>query len=232
MIRRAELGMLIADPNHEALGKAFVNRMWAHFLGRGFVNPVDDFGTHNPPSHPELLEKLSQEFKQSGYSVKTLSRWIMRSRAYQLSSVSTKPNEKDGGSFSQMPLKPMSPEQLFDSLLTATRANRAGSGDENHRKRDAWLGQFLFTFANDESDESTSFQGTIPQALMMMNGELMNNALSGKPGSFLCDVVEQAARQAVAGSVHGGFHLPCSTQPPSLRQGARAGRSVSQFVSG
>ena len=87
VIRRAELGKLIADPNNEVLAKAFVNRMWAHFLGRGFVNPVDDFGPHNPPSHPELLDQLAKEFKESGYDVKKLCRWIMASRAYQLSSV-------------------------------------------------------------------------------------------------------------------------------------------------
>ncbi len=88
MIRRGELGKLIADPNNEMLAKAFVNRMWAHFLGRGFVNPVDDFGPHNEPSHPELLDKLAKEFQDSGYDVKKLCRKIMASRAYQLSSVS------------------------------------------------------------------------------------------------------------------------------------------------
>ncbi len=93
VIRRAELGKLISDPNNEMLGKAFVNRMWAHFLGRGFVNPVDDFGPHNPPSHPELLDKLAEEFKKSGYDVKKLCRWIMASRAYQLSSE----REDEGG---------------------------------------------------------------------------------------------------------------------------------------
>ena len=125
VIRRAELGKLIADPNNEMLGKAFVNRLWAHFLGRGFVNPVDDFGPHNPPSHPELLDKLAEEFKQSGYDVKKLCRWIMASRAYQLSKQEQrKPKGGDNGDglFSQMQLKPMSPKQLFDSLLTATTA--------------------------------------------------------------------------------------------------------------
>ena len=57
-IRRVELGKLIADPKNDDLARAFVNRMWGHFMGRGFVNPVDDFGPHNPPSHPELLDKL------------------------------------------------------------------------------------------------------------------------------------------------------------------------------
>jgi hypothetical protein len=231
VIRRAELGKLIGDPNNEALAKAFVNRMWAHFLGRGFVNPVDDFGTHNPASHPELLEKLAQEFKQSGYSVKTLCRWIMRSRAYQLSSVWTKASDKEEGLFSQMQLKPMSPEQLFDSLLTATKAHRAGSGELDHRKRDAWLNQFLFTFANDESDESTSFQGTIPQALMMMNGELMNEALSGKPGSFLCDVIEQAARQKRSPEAFmvDSIYVAALSRHPSSKEFAQAGQYLGSF---
>ena len=111
------------------LGKAFVNRLWTHFLGRGFVNPIDDFGPHNPPSHPELLAKVAEEFKRNGYDVKKLCRWIRLSRAYQLSSASAKPKgaDKGDGLFSQMQLKPMSPEQLFDSLLTATMAHRTGS---------------------------------------------------------------------------------------------------------
>jgi hypothetical protein len=196
VVRRTELGKLIADPDNQAMAKAFVNRTWAHFLGRGFVEPVDDFGPHNPPSHPELLDQLAKEFKESGYSVKKLCRWITNSRAYQQSSVKAKPTEKEEGLFCKMQLKPMTPEQFFDSLLTATRAHRAGAGDEEHKKRDAWLRQFLFTFANDEADESTNFQGTIPQALMMMNGELMQEALSGKPGSFLGEVCEQAAHNS------------------------------------
>ena len=92
------------------------------------------------------------------------------------------PTRKKGFS-AQMQLKPMTPEQFFDSLLTATRAHRPGAGDDDNKKRDAWLRQFLFTFANDEAEESTNFQGTIPQALMMMNGEMMQEATSGKPGA-------------------------------------------------
>jgi hypothetical protein len=231
VIRRAELGKLIADPNNDALAKAFVNRMWAHFLGRGFVNPVDDFGSHNPPSHPELLDKLAEQFKESGYSVKALCRWIMKSRAYQLTSVKIKPGDKEEGLFSQMQLKPMSPEQLFDSLLTATRANQAGSGDEDHRKRDAWMRQFLFAFANDEAEETSSFQGTIPQALMMMNGELMTDAVSCKPGSFLCDVVEQAPRQKRAPEAYmvDMIYLAALSRHPMAREVSQAREYLSSF---
>lgn len=192
--RRVELGKFIADPNNPDLAKAFVNRMWGHFMGRGFVSPVDDFGAHNPPTHPELLDKLGEEFQKSGYDVKALIRWITASQPYNLSSVQNKSNEKDETLFSHMALKPMTPEQLFDSLLSATAAQRAGGDKGADKKRAAWLNQFVVTFGNDEDTESSTFQGTIPQALMMMNGELMEKATAGLPGSFLADLYERAMR--------------------------------------
>jgi hypothetical protein len=130
-----------------------------------------------------------------------------------------------------MQLKPMTPEQLFDSLLTATMAHRTGSGDEGNRRRDAWLQQFLFIFANDEADESTSFQGTIPQALMMMNGELMREALSGKPGSFLCDVIEQARRQGRSPEAYmvNSIYLAALSRHPSVKELAQAREYLTAF---
>lgn len=193
--RREALGKFIADPKNENFAKAFVNRMWGHFLGRGFVHPVDDFGAHNPPSHPELLDALAKEFQDSGYNIKTLMRWIMNSQAYHLSSVMTKANEKDETLFSHMALKPMTPEQLFDSLLTATAAHKAAGAKNMDQQRNEWLRQFVFAFANDEEGEGTTFNGTIPQALMMMNGPLMEKAVGGKSGSFLDDLKLRAMSQ-------------------------------------
>ncbi len=195
--RRQALGKFITESTNDNFSKAFVNRMWGHFLGRGFVHPLDDFGAHNPPSHPELLDKLGQEFKASKYDIKGLIRWIMNSESYGLTSSSTKSNEKDETLFSHMSLKPFSPEQLFDSLIVATAAHKAGGGGDNETKRNEWMRQFQFAFANDEGEEGSSFQGTIPQALMMMNGPLMEQAVGGKPGSFLADLLQSAQQ-------HGG----------------------------
>ncbi len=234
--RRAELGKLIGDPDNASMAKAFVNRTWAHFLGRGFVEPVDDFGPHNPPSHPELLEQLAKSFKDSGYSVKKLCRLIANSRAYQLSSVKesgrgrSRSSDKEDGLFAAMQLKPMTPEQFFDSLLTATRAHRPGSGDGDNKKRDAWLRQFLFTFANDEAEESTNFQGTIPQALMMMNGELMQEATSGKPGSFLGDVCVQASQsRSPEGFMVDSIYLAALSRHPSKGEVDQAAHYLGNF---
>ena len=218
--RREALGKFITDTNTDTMAKAYVNRMWGHFFGRGFVNPVDDFGTHNPATHPELLDKLAQSFKESGYDTKALVRWIMNSDAYNLSSVSIKENEKDETLFSHMNLKPFTPEQLFDSLIVATAAHKtSGDVEDNSRRRDQWLRQFVIAFANDEGEESLNFQGTIPQALMMMNGELMEKATGGKPGSFLHDLFEQAQLKGSAENyIIGNIYLAALSRNPTARE--------------
>jgi hypothetical protein len=228
--RRVELGRMIADPKNDKLARAFVNRMWGHFMGRGIVHPVDDFGPHNPPSHPELLDRLAAEFRASGYDVKALIRWITSSRPYHLSSVVNKSNDKDETQFSHMTLKPLTPEQLFDSLLTATSAHKAGGEGDAGKRREAWLRQFIFAFANDEGDEGSSFQGTIPQALMMMNGELMERATGGKPGSFLADTLDQARRSAnPVGYMVNHLYLAALSRAPTRGEVRQASHYLETF---
>lgn len=85
----------------------------------------------------------------------------------------------------------MSVEQLYDSLIIATNAHKSGqsSWDDAEKKRQQWMQQFVLAFGTDENDEATTFDGTIPQALMMMNGELVQSALSANKGSLLGDVL-------------------------------------------
>ncbi|MDB5349786.1 MAG: Protein of unknown function (DUF1553)/Protein of unknown function [Planctomycetota bacterium] len=192
--RREVLGKFITEKDQKQLARAFVNRVWGRLFGRGIVHTVDDFGDHNKPSHPELLEKMAEDFIASKFDVKNLYRTIMASQAYQLTSAMLKENEKDETLFSHQSLKPMTPEQLFDSLLTATSAHKAAGGNFD-QIRNQWLGQFTVTFANDEEGENSNFQGTIPQALMMMNGDLMSKATGGKAGSFLHDTLDKSRAQ-------------------------------------
>ena len=195
--RRAELGKLIvADEDHQ-VAKAFVNRMWGHYFGYGFTRPVDDMGPHNPASHPELLDYLADQFAKGRYDVKRLMRWIANSDAYQLTSRYTAGNEFDNPGagetplFSHMYVKRMSAEQLYDSLIIATEAHKSGrsSWEQAEEQRQKWLQQFVVAFGTDEGDEATTFNGTIPQALMMMNGELVRNATDAENGSFLHTVL-------------------------------------------
>jgi hypothetical protein len=188
--RRAELGKLItASP---FMDKTMANRMWAHFLGYGFTKPIDDLGPHNAPSHPALLEYLGEEFRKNSFDVKELIRWITLSEAYSLSSKVTAQNKADDPLLGESPkfthfyLRGMQAEELYESLLVATQAHKSkGTYEEQEKQKSDWLQQFTLAFGTDEGDEATTFNGTIPQALMMMNGDLVKKAINPDKGSFV-----------------------------------------------
>jgi len=194
--RRKEFGkLLVANDDGETpiIAKAFVNRMWAHFFGYGFTRPVDDMGPHNAASHPAVLDRLSSEFVSSGYDVKKLIGRIANCSAYSLTSKFCDDNMVDNPAAGEVPLfshvyvKSMQAEQLYDSLIVASNAHKSGKGgwDEQEQQRNRWMQQFIVAFDNDENDEGTTFNGTIPQALMMMNSDLIDKAVSVERGSFL-----------------------------------------------
>jgi len=193
---REELANYIVDPDKPFLAETQVNRVWGNLFGYGFTKPVDDMGPHNPASHPELLEYLARQFREARYDNKRLIRWITASVAYNLTSRFNDGNFDDNPAAGEMPvfshmyLKQFRAEQLYDSLLIATAADQANrTSEQAENQRATWLRQFVQTFGTDENDESTSFNGTIPQALLLMNGQLMNNALGGGDGSFLRKIV-------------------------------------------
>ena len=195
--RRERLAKLMTQGDQPWIAKAMVNRTWSHFFGYGFTNPVDDMGPHKAPSHPELLDRLAAEFVKARYDVKQLVRWIANSEAYNLTSQFGRDNELDNPAagevplFSHMYVKTMSPEQLYDSLIIATEAHKAGrsSWAEADKKKQQWMQQFVVAFDTDEADEATTFNGTIPQALLMMNSELVKDAISSDKGTYLGSVL-------------------------------------------
>lgn len=193
--RRLELGkLMLASPY---LDKMMVNRFWSHFLGHGFTKPVDDLGPHNAPSHPDLLEYLAKEVRGNSHDVKQLIRWIVLSRPYQLSARHTAANEVDdpmvgeAPKFSHFYLRQMTAEQLYQSLVTSSGATAAGSYERQEQERRRWLQQFVVAFGTDEGDEATTFNGSIPQALMLFNGELTRQAISDEDGGFIKRVIAE-----------------------------------------
>ena len=196
--RREELAKLILASRE--FDRAIVNRMWAHFLGFGFTKPIDDIGPHNPPSHPELLDQLGKSFRDGGFDLKKLMRWIVLSEPYSLSSQITGRNEDDDPAlgakpmFSRFYLRQMEAEQLYESLIVATAADNTYSRAQSAEMKERWLGQFSSAFGTDENDESTTFNGSIPQALALMNGELVRRATGNQPGSMLAKVATDPKR--------------------------------------
>ncbi|MEL6111075.1 MAG: DUF1549 domain-containing protein, partial [Planctomycetota bacterium] len=187
--RRQELGRLMLAS--EAMDLMAVNRYWSMFLGYGFTKPIDDMGPHRNATHPELLKSLAAEFRGSSYNLKDLITWITLSKPYSLASVLSSKNQIDDPSIGETPkfsrfyLRQMSAEQLYQSLVSASGGTSRGTYEQQERKRREWLRQFVVTFGTDEGDEATTFDGSIPQALMLFNGELTRQATSLDAGSFL-----------------------------------------------
>ena len=225
--RRKELAQLIkASP---FFSKAIANRMWGHFFGYGFTKPVDDLGEHNPPSHPELLDGLAERFREQSFDLKELARWLVLSKPYAVSSRTTAGNLRDDPALGEKPkfthfyLRQMQAEELYESLLTATEADEAARGEEAAKKKDAWLSQFIIAFGTDEGDDATTFNGSIPQVLMMFNGELVKSAVSTGKGGFLDKVASSSIND---GNKIDTLYMAALARKPSSSELSMANRMV------
>ena len=172
------------------------------------------------------------EFVKSDYDIKELIGWIASSAPYSLTSQFGDDNTVDNPSAGEMPLfshmyiKSMQAEQLYDSLISATNAHKSGKGgweaQESQRRR--WMQQFVAAFDTDENDEATTFNGTIPQALMMMNSELIEKAVNAERGSFLFETFSKPGQRLrkTTGIV------PGSVEPTTVSWGDRQSSEADQ----
>ena len=178
--RRQVLAQWVTE--HDNFARAFVNRMWGHLFGRGLQEEptVDDFNSNNKLVHAELLDYLAEEFKKYNYDPKKVLEWICTSDAYSLSHVANKQyvDQEFDPYFARMPLKAMSPEVLFDSLAIATRAEARKNPEQYRALKTSWGQKLTQNFGDDEGNE-VSFNGTVVQALLMMNGSEINGEIGG-----------------------------------------------------
>jgi hypothetical protein len=192
--------------------KAAVNRMWAHFFGVGLVDQPDGPGDEHPAHYTELLDELAREFIAHNYDVKFLIRALLASQTYQRASTVSHASQKDLRLFARMPLRGLSPEQLFDSLAVATEyqdnspANPLaafGGGPRSPRT------QFLAKFG--AQDQKTDYQTSILQALYLMNNEFIADRTSVHKNRTLATLAEQ--RTGTARKVESLYLVVLSRKP-------------------
>ncbi len=118
--RRRLFAEWMTSPDNRWFAKNIVNRVWAQFLGRGIVEPVDDVRLTNPPTNPELLDALAKHFVESGFDMHQLIRTITASRTYQLSATPNELNESDEQNYSRALLKRMGAEVRLDMICQVT----------------------------------------------------------------------------------------------------------------
>lgn len=179
--------------------KAFVNRMWGHFLGRGFYDPVDDMRAVNTPSMPELLDRIAADFVAHDYDVAYLIRTICATEAYQLAASAAAKPDPENKLWTRFHLVPLGPEELLNALLRATdlesAAKKAGIQDLD-QLRTQLVRQYAFLFDVDETDDVPDYSGTVTQALSLLNGQLVGQGARAIPGSALDDVLAKPGDDA------------------------------------
>ena len=189
---RQELALWLTRRDNPYFAKNLANRMWAHFFGLGILDPVDEPGENNHPSHPALLEELGQAFAAAKFDNRMLARGIMQSKAYQLTSKLSHPTQANPKAFARMNLKGLTPSQLFDSLVAAT-GYRENANNKNPQfaffpqsgnPRSLFLNRFAST------DKPTETSTTILQALMLMNGDFIDGQTGLDRSEILGAVVD------------------------------------------
>lgn len=177
----------LTSPKNPYFAKNLVNRTWAHFLGLGIIEPIDEPSEDNPPVIPELLEDFSKAFIDSGYDLRFLIRAITRSKVYQLTSRQTDASQSHAKQFARMNVKALSGEQLFDSLATATAY--IDPTPLNQRQFNFGVRrEFITKFAS--AEKATEKQTSILQALTLMNGRFVNDQTSLERSQFLAGVID------------------------------------------
>jgi hypothetical protein len=173
--RRQKLAEWLTWQKNPYFARAAVNRAWALLFGRGIVDPVDDLGEHNVASHPEVLDELSRHFIETGFDLRRLLRTLALTRAYQLSSRASADRQAPPGLFARMAVKTLTGEQLYDCLGVASARREAGAQQALigfNASYNAARVQFLTRFRT-PAGSTAEYLGGIPQALTLMNGELV-----------------------------------------------------------
>lgn len=185
--RRLELSIWATSQDNPFIARAAVNRVWAMLFGRGLSEPVDDLGTYNPPDHPDLLNLLAQRFVESGYDLRELFRALAKTDAYQRSSRSDEHEAlPPATSFSRMKVKPLTPDQLFDSLGVVLLLRRWQNLEQPSSTEvlDPQRMQFV-TAMTGLTSSPTAFRSGLQQTLQMMNGTEFGHALSDPSAGLL-----------------------------------------------
>jgi hypothetical protein len=119
---RKRLAQWLTAKENPYFAKSLANRYWSYFTGKGIIDPVDDLRSSNPPTNPELLDALTDDFIANGMDLKHLVRTIVRSHTYQRSYLTNEWNADDTALFSHAAPRRLTAEQLFDSIMTAAGA--------------------------------------------------------------------------------------------------------------
>lgn len=192
--RRQALAQLITSPDNHWFAAAYVNRAWNHLFGWSFYQHVDDLGENKEVIYPALLTRLTGSFRGTDYDIKSLFRAVMNSETYQRQQYETAPVSGYALAAGVAPAR-LRADALWDSL-----AHVLGKIEHGYRfhtqsgvrfNSSFFQGRFQAEFDDDPSADTDSQQGTLPQALMMMNNDKLNDRIAAGRATLLGEVLKE-----------------------------------------
>jgi uncharacterized protein DUF1553 len=192
--RRKSLARAITDKSNYWFAAAFVNRMWGELMGQAFYMPVDDMGPQKEAVFPNVLTRLAGSFRGSNYDVKILLRDLMNTDAYQRQIRLAESTDQHLHFSAAYPTR-LRADALWHSLVNVLGSfggqampNRPGAGP--YRGPQGLEGVFKFEFDFDPSLRSDDVEGSIPQALMLMNNPAINQKIQARGANLLGRILE------------------------------------------
>ncbi len=185
---REQFARWTVSANNPYFAKSYVNRIWSYLTGVGIIEPVDDLRAGNPPTNPELLDRLTADFIASGFNVQELQRLICKSRTYQLSLATNKWNADDTINYAHAIARRLPAEVLYDAMYQVTGSTRRLSGmpqgaraaeepDPSVNSADGFLDLFGRSARQSSCECERNTGVMLGQALNLINGPTIANAL-------------------------------------------------------
>ncbi len=204
--RRDALVDWLTKPENPFFAKVEVNRIWGHLMGRGIVEPVDDFRDSNPPASASLLAALASDFAAHGYDRKHVIRTILNSRTYQLSSRKNEFNAMDTKYFSHAATRLLTAEQLLDAICRVTQVAEKFAGLPAGTHATALPSpdvesDFLKVFGQPARETACqcerSTDSNLSQALQMINGPLVHSKVRDEKNRLRTLVGEEKSNEQI-----------------------------------
>jgi hypothetical protein len=231
--RRDELAGWITSADNQYFASSYVNRIWGYLTGTGIIEPLDDIRAGNPPSNPELLKWLTQEFIAHGFDTRWLIRTICESRAYQLSIQTNEWNADDTINYSHAMARRLPAEVLYDTIFAVTGAKSTLPGgvraaqlaDSQAGTPDGFLNNLGKPVRESACECERSSELQLGPIMALVSGPTVGDAVSA-PGNALAKLVETVKDDA---ALVRSIFLRVLSRPPSAEENQAALASMAEM---
>jgi hypothetical protein len=190
--RRDKMAEWITAADNPYFARAAANRVWAQFMGRGLVHPIDDISENRIPSHPKLLDELTRNLIDHKFDLKWFIREVVNSKTYQLSSTGPV-TDANPSWFERARVRPLSAEEMIASLRVATgfdEATRASGKDPKKTTMGNSMESYMIRYFGEPNDGRGDFQASLGEHLLLNNSGQLRQMIAPKKGNLADDLLK------------------------------------------